>query len=79
MLERITFLGRSALVEGVPGTEFIDKYLRRWSDAGLDVLKLQHYDSSQAQRYLMGGQRLAVVPSLVRLEEYPIGELRMHS
>lgn len=73
-LERVTFLGRSAIIEGEWGVEYVQRRARRWG--GLPWKIVTRMDPLEAKEYLRGTGRLAVMPSKVENSPYTVYEVR---
>lgn len=73
-LERVTFLGRSAIIEGEWGVEYVQRRARQWG--GLPWKVVTRMDPLEAKEYLRGEGRLAVMPSKVENSPYTVYEVR---
>ena len=70
-LEKVVFLGRSALVGGVYGMQYVQERGNRWQIPWKAISRL---DSAEALEYLRGADRLAVMPSRIENSPYTIYE-----
>ena len=75
-LERVSFLGRSALVHGRLGEHYVRERARRWEGRGVAWGLETGWGSEDAKAYLeaRGSGRLAVMPSLVENSPYAVLE-----
>jgi glycosyltransferase involved in cell wall biosynthesis len=70
-LRTVTFLGKEANVEGVPGCQFVQKRAERWP---WKVQVLTDRNQPQAIAYLSQKGRLAAIPSLLENSPYTVLE-----
>ncbi|GAQ86323.1 hypothetical protein KFL_002820190 [Klebsormidium nitens] len=71
-LERVTFLGRSAIIEAEWGVEYVQRRARRWGALPWKIVT--RMDPLEAKEYLRGPGRLAVMPSKVENSPYTVYE-----
>jgi hypothetical protein len=74
-LERVTFLGRSAIVEGKWGVEYVQRRASAWG--GFPWKIVTRMDPLEAKEYLRGEGRLAVIPSKVENSPYTVYEVSL--
>lgn len=70
-LEKVIFLGRSAMVEGMYGMQYVQKRAQKW---GIPWKVISRLNSTEAQEYLMQNNRLAVMPSRIENSPYTVYE-----
>ena len=70
-LEKLIFLGRSALVDGIYGMHYVQKRAQRWD---IPWKVISRMNSTEALGFLGEGGRLAVMPSRIENSPYTIYE-----
>ncbi|UPR01444.1 glycosyltransferase [Chloropicon primus] len=70
-LEKLIFLGRSALVDGVYGMHYVQKRAQKWN---IPWKVISRMNSTEALGFLGQGERLAVMPSRIENSPYTIYE-----
>ena len=73
-LQKLVFLGRSAMVEGVLGMQYVQRRAQRWNNVRWKVIS--RMNSSEAIGFLSekGSGRVAVMPSRIENSPYTIYE-----
>jgi glycosyltransferase involved in cell wall biosynthesis len=74
-LQRVTFLGRSAIVEREWGVEYVQRRATAWG--GFPWKIVTRMDPPEAKEYLRGEGRLAVIPSKVENSPYTVYEVSL--
>ena len=70
-IQKITFLGRSAMVNGMLGVQYVQERASQWN---IVWKVIERYGPEEAKEYLRSGNRLAVIPSRIENSPYTVYE-----
>jgi hypothetical protein len=70
-LQRVTFLGRESIVDGIPARTYVEKRAERWP---FPFQIITGHDATKTMDYLRQSDRMAVIPSLLENSPYRVLE-----